>query len=236
MEPPVWQWNELKQVGTDYADVGEVERYDRRMGEFRNLSAENAAILETLALAERSRVLEIGTGTGHFARAAARAGHRVTAIDVSQAMLDYAATRAREEGLSGIEFHRAGFLTFSTPPATFDAAVSVVVLHHLPDLWKAFALENIRRALKPGGKFLLVDVVFAWTGRDDRRQFQAFVDGVPDGMRQATSLHVAQEYSTYDWVMEGLLHRAGFEIVRIDADRAPLVRYLCRTPCTGSSS
>ena len=232
MEMPVWQWNELKQVGTDYADSGEVERYDRRMGEFRNVPAENASILETLALDPHARVLEIGTGTGHFARAAARAGHRVTAIDVSQAMLDYAATRAREEGLAGIDFHRAGFLTFSAPPATFDAAVSVVVLHHLPDLWKAFALENIRRALKPGGKFLLVDVVFASTG--DQRQFQAFVDAVPDCMRDGAALHIAQEYSTYDWVMEGLLNRAGFEIVRMAVDRAPLVRYLCRTPGAGS--
>lgn len=45
-EKPCWQWNEMQQVGTDYANVAEVERYEQRMGEFRNLPAEDAAILD----------------------------------------------------------------------------------------------------------------------------------------------------------------------------------------------
>ena len=53
MEPrkrplPAWQWNEIQQVGTDYADVAEVERYEQRMGESRDLAAEDAAILFAL--------------------------------------------------------------------------------------------------------------------------------------------------------------------------------------------
>lgn len=131
-EQPAWQWNEMQQVGTDYANVAEVERYEQRMGEFRNLPAEDAAISDILALPEGSHILEIGTGTGHFARVAARAGHRVTALDVSSAMLQYAKARAKAEELTGIEFCHAGFLTFTASPATFDAAVSVAVLHHLP--------------------------------------------------------------------------------------------------------
>jgi putative AdoMet-dependent methyltransferase len=230
MTPPAWQWNEFQQVGTDYADAGEVERYDRRMAEFRDLPAENAAILEMLSLPEHASVLEIGTGTGHFARAAVAAGHRVTALDVSPAMLAYAQSRAKAEGLAGIEFRHAGFVTFSADPGAFDAAVSVAVLHHLPDVWKAFALENIYRMLKPGARLLLADVVFAWTGRDDHRQFDAFVDAVPESMRVESVRHIAQEYSTFQWIMEGLLTRAGFEILNIGTQRAPLVHYLCGRP------
>ena len=44
-EQPAWQWNEIQHVGTDFADAAEVERYERRMGEFRDLAAEDAAIL-----------------------------------------------------------------------------------------------------------------------------------------------------------------------------------------------
>ena len=223
-----WQWNEIQQVGTDYADVGEVERYEQRMGEFRNLPAEDAAILDLLALPDCSHILEIGTGTGHFARAAAQAGHRVTALDVSPAMLQYAEDRAKGERLTGIEFCHAGFLTFAAAPATFDAAVSVAVLHHLPDLWKAVALSNIHRALKPGGRFLLCDVVFGSKDKTPCGQFDAFVGAVPVGMRDAAAGHIAKEYSTLDWIMEGLLTRAGFAIERIESSKAPLIQYLCR--------
>ncbi len=226
-EHPAWQWNEIQQVGTDYSDVAEVERYEQRMGEFRDLPAEDAAILDALALAKGARILEIGTGTGHFARAAAKAGYRVTALDVSPAMLKYAEDRATADGLSGIEFRQSGFLTLSAVPATFDAAVSVAVLHHLPDLWKAVALANIHRALKPGGRFLLCDVVFSSKDRDPRAQFDAFLNAVPQSMRDGACCHVAKEYSTLDWIMEGLLTRADFSIEGIVDTEAPLIQYRC---------
>ncbi|NLE56744.1 MAG: methyltransferase domain-containing protein [Planctomycetes bacterium] len=228
-ERPSWQWDETRQVGTDYADVAEVERYEKRMGEFRDLPAEDAAILETLALPDRSHILEIGTGTGHFARAAARAGHRVTALDTSPAMLRYAEDRAKSEGLTGIEFRLAGFLTFRAATGSFDAAVSVAVLHHLPDLWKAVALHNIHRVLKPGGQFLLRDVVFSSKDRDPGSQFTTFVDAMPEAMRENAVNHIAREFSTFDWIMEGLLTQACFAIQHVVDSQAPLVEYLVKT-------
>ena len=226
-EHPTWQWNEIQQVGTDYSDAGEVERYEQRMGEFRDLPAEDAAILDALALAKGARILEIGTGTGHFARAAAKAGYRVTALDVSPAMLRYAEDRAKADGLSGIEFRQGGFLTLSAAPATFDAAVSAAALHHLPDLWKAVALANIHRALKPGGRFLLCDVVFSSADCDPRGQFESFLAGMPTALRDGAVVHVAREYSTLDWIMEGLLTRAGFAIEGVVDAQAPLIQYRC---------
>jgi putative AdoMet-dependent methyltransferase len=226
-EQPLWQWNEIQQVGTNYVDIAEVERYEQRMGEFRNLAAEDAAILDLLALPPESRVLEIGTGTGHFARAAARAGHRVTAVDVSTTMLQYGANRARAEKLR-VEFRHAGFLTLDAAPATFDAAVSVVALHHLPDLWKTVALKNVHRVLKRGGRWVLCDVVFSTTGPELAAQFDAFIDNMPPSTRDAAIGHVAREYSTLDWIMEGLLTRAGFAIERQVDTHAPLIQYVCR--------
>lgn len=228
-EQPAWLRNEFQQLNTDFADAAVVEQYERRMGEFRNLPAEDAAILGLLALPQGSRILEIGTGSGHFARAAARAGHRVMAVDISPAMLQYADARAKAEGLTGIEFCHAGLLTFAVPPATFDAVVSVAVLHHLPDLWKAVALNNIHSALKPGGQFLLGDVVFSSKDRDPRSQFDAFINAMPQAMRDGANGHIAKEFSTFDWIMEGLLARAGFQIERIIDAHAPLIQYLCRS-------
>jgi ubiquinone/menaquinone biosynthesis C-methylase UbiE len=225
---PVWQWNEIQQVGTDYSDAAEVGRYEKRMGEFRDLAAEDTAILTGLALPGGSRILEIGTGSGHFARAAARVGHRVTALDVSPAMLEYAGNRARTEGLAGIEFVHGGFLTFGGPSAAYDAVVSVVVLHHLPDLWKAVALRNVRRLLKPGGQFLLGDMVFSSRRDSLDSQFKRFVHAVPESIRAGAIGHVGKEYSTLDWIMEGLLTRSGFQISRLVDVQAPLLQYWCR--------
>ena len=227
---PDWQWNEIQQVGTDYADVAEVQRYEERMGQFRNLAAEDAALLQELKLSAGARVLEIGTGTGHFALAAARAGCQVTAVDVSPVMLEYAAARARAEGLTNIEFAHGGFLTFECRPGSFDAAVSVVALHHLPDLWKAVALQRVHNALRPGGQFLLRDVVFSWTGQNHAAAFDSFVTACPPAMRLEAARHVAKEYSTIDWIMTGLLEHAGFTIARTRPGRASLIDYLCVRP------
>lgn len=51
---------------------------------------------------------------------------------------------------------------------------------------------------------------------------------MPEGMRKAVIGHVAREYSTLDWIMEGLLIRAGFRILKIVADHPPLIQYLCK--------
>ena len=142
-------------------------------------------------------------------------------------MLRYAEGRAKAEGLAGIEFCHGGFLSFAATPAMFDAAVSVgrcCIIY--PDLWKAVALGNIRRALKPGGHFLLCDVVFASKDRDPRPQFDAFINAMPPSMRGGALGHIAREYSTLDWIMEGLLTRAGFAIQRIAGAQAPLIQYL----------
>ncbi len=224
---PPWQWDEMQQVGTDYADVVEVQRYERRMGEFRDLLAENTAILAQLSLPRGSHVLEIGAGTGHFARTAAKAGYRITAIDVSPVMLQYAESRAKADGLAGVEFCHAGFLTFACKPATFDAAVSVAALHHLPDAWKAVALENVHSALKPHGRLLLRDVVFSWDKSGPAACFDAFVNFCPEAMRNEAARHIAKEYSTLDWIMQGLLEHAGFKILKKDSGRGCVMEYVC---------
>ena len=40
-------------------------------------------------------------------------------------------------------------------------------------------------------------------------------------------MHVRQEYSTYAWILESLIERAGFRIDRREADRIVYARYLC---------
>lgn len=228
MNKPEWQWNEIQQIGTDYSSLDEVEIYDRRMAEFRDVEAENRDMLQKLNLAAGASVLEIGCGTGRFARAAAAAGHRVSAVDVSEIMLDYLNKKTAEAGSWSVETQHAGFLTMDFADESFDAVVSGAALHHLPDAWKLVALGNIFRVLKPGGRFILRDVVFVMQDEDTPNQcFERFVGSFSETIRPGAVRHVKCEYSTYDWIMEGLLTRAGFEIEAQSESSPSFVVYVC---------
>ena len=81
------------------------------------------------------RVLEIGCGIGTDTINFARAGARVTAVDLSEKSLELARRRADVFGLSGrISFHAADAerLSDSIPPEPYDLVYSFGVIHHTP--------------------------------------------------------------------------------------------------------
>ncbi|VVB51360.1 Ubiquinone/menaquinone biosynthesis C-methyltransferase UbiE [uncultured archaeon] len=141
---PDWQYNEMKQVGTNYNDPAQVEVYDSQMGLLRDIKKENEEIIKTLNLTNNQTLIEFGTGTGNFAIDAARHCKKVYAIDVSPRMLDFAQRKAESKGILNIEFHNAGFLTYEHSGANVDAIVSQLALHHLPDFWKLGSGTNIQ--------------------------------------------------------------------------------------------
>jgi ubiquinone/menaquinone biosynthesis C-methylase UbiE len=228
MDRPKWQWNEMQQVGTDYADMREVEIYETRMSTLRDIDNENENILRTLALPTGSEILEIGCGTGRFSRKAAASGYRVAAADVSQIMIDYVAMKAIQENAGEIELRHAGFLMMDFPENHFNAVVTVAALHHLPDVWKQIAFDNIFRCLKPGGQLLLRDVIFSFGESNYMDYFNKFIRDMPDALKQGATGHVAREYSTFDWIIEGLLQRAGFEIINKTQEMDSFFIYHCR--------
>lgn len=218
--------DEFQQIGTDYDSVEEVALYDTRMRQFRDIEAENRWIGELARLRPESRVLEIGTGTGAFARYAAARCQSVRAIDISKMMLEYAAGKAREENLANVAFERAGFLSFAAEPGEFDAVVTGLALHHLSDVWKSVALSRIHAALRPGGVLVLVDVVFDWEDLSPEAYFSSILPLAP-GSRTQFARHIADELSTIQWIMTGLLERAGFTIAADHCDNAFLHFYQC---------
>jgi ubiquinone/menaquinone biosynthesis C-methylase UbiE len=100
-----------------------------------------------------AEALEIGCGTGTFSRALAeRAGH-VLALDLSPQMVRIA--RERSHSHPNVEYLEANALDWEWPVARFDCVVSIATLHHLPP---AEMLEKMRRALRPGGTLLVLDL------------------------------------------------------------------------------
>lgn len=113
--------------------------------------------LAQVALGES--VLDIGCGTGTLALAAKRrVGSRasVTGIDASPHMIARARKKARRVGAE-VTFVTADVKSLPYAAGTFDLVLSTVMLHHLSDDARLKCLAEVRRVLKPGGRFLALD-------------------------------------------------------------------------------
>lgn len=229
---PSWHYDELKQVGTDYTDISEVQSYDKRMERLRNAREEAESILNIIGPVQDKIILELGTGTGDFAIEAAKRCVKVYAVDVSRVMLEYAHQKAKREGIDNIEFHHGGFLTYEHHGEPLDAIVSQLALHHLPDFWKMIALRRTFEILKDGGRLYIKDVVFSFDiGGGYHGFLNRWIEGVKavagEDIARETAMHVKDEYSTFDWVMEGLLRKAGFSIDRAEYHKGIMGTYVC---------
>lgn len=224
-----WQYDEFKQVGTDYGSEAEVDIYDARHGEFRDVEAESISVLDSLKINERDTLIDFGSGTGTFAILSARRCAKVYAVDVSKIMLDRAKSEATKAGVTNIEFRHAGFLTYDHADQPVDAIVTTLAFHHLPDFWKGIALKRMNNMLKLGGRFYIHDVILE--EKDAIDNIQALIDklGAVGGkkLQDDAERHFKDEYSTYDWVMDELLSRAGFRVKSKHMDGGVLGTHIC---------
>jgi ubiquinone/menaquinone biosynthesis C-methylase UbiE len=112
-------------------------------------------LLELAALRGPERVLDIATGGGHTALAFAPRVARVTAIDLTPAMLEEAKSHAASRGANNIAFELADAEALPYDDASFDIVVARIAPHHFADP-QAFVRESAR-VLERGGIFLLDD-------------------------------------------------------------------------------
>jgi SAM-dependent methyltransferase len=148
-------------------------------------------------------------------------------------MLALAREHAQRAGVVNIEFVHAGFLTYEDAGASADFVVSVHALHHLPDFWKMQALVRVAEMLRPGGVLYLRDLVYSFDPAEAASAIESWFAGVTRESigrgfpRSFFEEHVREEYSTYTWVLEPMLERAGFRIMRASYSRRAYARYVC---------
>jgi ubiquinone/menaquinone biosynthesis C-methylase UbiE len=134
-----------------YETVANVFFFGRRRATFR-------ALIAAAGVRPGQRVLDVGCGTGYFARLLAQAvgpEGQVVGIDPSPEMISYASRKAGRARNCRFQVGTAESLDF--PAAHFDVVVSSLVMHHLPEDLRVPALREMRRVLRPDGTLLVAE-------------------------------------------------------------------------------
>jgi ubiquinone/menaquinone biosynthesis C-methylase UbiE len=156
------------------------------------------------------RVLDVGCGTGYFARLLARTvGNEgfVVGLDASPEMIRYASQQAARA--RNCQFQLGTAEALSLPSGEFDVVVSSLFMHHLPLDLQVVALREMWRVLRPGGTLLIAE---ANVPRDFGWRLLARVHGY-DRMAQAVP------------DLERMIADAGFEQLR-GGEAPPWLRYV----------
>jgi ubiquinone/menaquinone biosynthesis C-methylase UbiE len=232
-DPDSWWLDERSHAGREHFDEQHARRYDAKMDagapdEIRML--QDAGFLDV-----DSMVVDLGAGSGQFTLAVAPVCRWVVAVDVSSVMLEVLREKMQGRGANNIEVVEAGFLTYEHTGGPVDMVYSRFALHHLPDFWQAIALARIAGMLRPGGVFRLSDVVYSFEPTEAHRYIEPWIvetmaADVEAGWTRAEIVeHVRDENSTFTWLLEPMIERAGFEIADATySDSAMLAQYVCR--------
>lgn len=111
-------------------------------------------LLDSLLGQPPKTVLDVGAGTGFLSVLAAKAGHQVTALDLTPAMLDHATTRARVAGVD-VTFIEGDACDTQFETGRFDVVMSRHVLWTMPEPEAAF--REWIRVSRVGGEVIWFD-------------------------------------------------------------------------------
>lgn len=219
---PGWRLDEVASAGRENLDGDHVARYDLK--EDAGAAAE-VALLRDLGLDADTHLVDMGAGTGQLSLAAAAVCARVVAVDVSPVMLQRLRAKVVVAQVTNVEVVQSGFLSYEHRGRAADFVYSRYALHHLPDFWKAVALQRIRGVLRRGGVFRLSDVVYRFEPSEAEQRVEAWCATVPtsniegEWIRSELEEHVRDEHTTFTWLLEPMLARTGFAVE--DAQYSP---------------
>jgi SAM-dependent methyltransferase len=197
--PKPWTLDELAHAGSEHLDRDYVAAYDGKSGVD---PVDDLASLHRHGFDRTSTLIDLGAGTGRFSLLAAPVCSRVVAVDVSAAMLDFLRRKINAAGVPNIECVEAGFLSYEHEGPSADAVYTRNALHHLPDFWKAVALDRIAQMLRVGGVLRLRDLIYDFRPTEADAAISRWLDGASTSpalgyTRRELIEHVRSEYTTF---------------------------------------
>lgn len=128
-------------------------RFDRSYGPGRSWQAFGQLLLRILP---PLTVADLGSGEGLLSELLALRCRKVIAVDNSEKIIAFGASKARKSGLKNLEFRLGDLENPPIEPASVDLVVLSQALHHAENPERALA--SAYRILKPGGQLLLLDL------------------------------------------------------------------------------
>jgi ubiquinone/menaquinone biosynthesis C-methylase UbiE len=174
-----------------------------------------------LALAkpdEDDQSLDVATGTGHTALAVARFVAKTIGIDIAPKMLEQARRLAAEQGISNCSFMEGSAESIPLADGQFTLVTARHAPHHFHNA--ALFLSEVRRVLKPGGRFVMADQIspstetFDWVDywertRDPSHFMQRTVEEWSEAVTKAGFRWVEHRFVPYRLEFDWWVKQAG---------------------------
>lgn len=147
----------------------------------------------------RGKVLEAGVGTGrnfqHYHESV-----ELTGVDLSEIMLKKAARRARKAKCTIELVHDDASVMHEVGSNRYDWVISTFLCCVMPDEFQLAALKQFGRVLKPGGRFMLLEMLYSQNSKIRRRQefFTSFVEKVYGARFDRKTLQYIEESNELD--------------------------------------
>jgi len=188
-------------------DARAVARMERMYGS-PPIMEQRACTRAALGIKPGERGADIGCGIGLLTCELAKevgASGRVVGLDVSADMID--AARERAKGLANAEFRVCDATSLDIPAASLDFAAAVQVYLYVKDVERALA--SVARALKPGGRLVIVDTDWdscVWLS-GDRERHERIIEA---RVKEFGQPHLPP-------LLPRLLRGAGFDLAKVEA-------------------
>jgi putative AdoMet-dependent methyltransferase len=229
-----WIYNEARRCGVDYSDDAQAQGYDNRHQKFRDFEKEFADMLEFVGQenTQEKTIIDLGCGTGATTTPASRRFRKVYAVDISRPMLSLARQKAEAASITNIEFINAGFLSYEHKGDPADIVMTRAAFHHLPDFWKQIALLKMNMMMKMEGILYIFDIVFGFAPAEYKSVIDNWISyfelKAGKEFRKEAETHIRDEFSTFGWILEGMLGKAGFHIEKSRTVDGFTTEYCCK--------
>jgi ubiquinone/menaquinone biosynthesis C-methylase UbiE len=157
-------------------------------------------LLTALGPAATGCILDLACGPGIVTAALAHRAREVVAFDLTPEMLDKAQQRCGQAGLENVRFQQGQAERLPFAPASFDAVVTRLSIHHFAD--PAIVLAEMVRVVRPQGTIVIADVLSS----DDAQE--AELHNALEILRDPSHVRMVSRQQ-----MLSLLHSSGLTIV-----------------------